>query len=640
MIDQDVFMSTPTAPPPSPVATPSSKDAPRPRQDLRWAGRPVLARVLRVGIALAPVIVAVVATYAAAALLPEPVGAAATTIWFVSLVILSVVVMAAVERLARLLLPLTLLLRLTLVFPDQAPNRFALALRTSSTKELERTVAEVKEKGLGTSESEAAENLLVLVAALSAHDRLTRGHSERVRAYSELIGEELELSDDDRSKLRWAGLLHDVGKLYVPEEILNKPGKLTDDEFDIIKKHPEWGAELVAPLADWLGPWADAVGQHHERWDGKGYPNGLAGTEISLAARIVSVADVFDVITSIRSYKGASSAVDARTEISSCAGTQFDPTVVRAFLNIGIGRVRRTMWPLTFLAQIPHLLGVLTAPVAGPAVSATLAAAAMTTGAIASPAINSSFRREEPAALAFVDDGIATGWDGLQNIDTVATTSPVPESTTTSAPNRPTITTTRPGTTTMTTAATSTTVPRTTASTTSTTSAAPSTTRLTTTSTTNAPLAPTTTTTTEAVAPAADGGAPPPTAGRACIEADPSEAADCDLAGANLTGIDLSTVDLRNADLSGANLGGADLSATDLRGANLAGANLSGADLSKAKLRDAEGAGINLSGANLDKADLRGIDLTGAAGIPSSWDKAKFENTTCPNGVEQDTACW
>ena len=247
-----------------------------------------------------------------------------------------------------------------------------MALRTSSTKELERTVTEVKARGLGDSESEAAENLLVLVAALSTHDRLTRGHSERVRAYSELIGEELQLSYDDRSKLRWAGLLHDVGKLYVPEEILNKPGRLTDEEFDIIKKHPEWGASLVAPLADWLGPWADAVGQHHERWDGKGYPHGLAGTDISLAARIVSVADVFDVITSVRSYKGASSLADARAEISRCAGTQFDPSVVRAFLNIGIGRVRRTMWPLTFLAQIPQLVGVVTAPVAGQAVSATL----------------------------------------------------------------------------------------------------------------------------------------------------------------------------------------------------------------------------------------------------------------------------
>ncbi len=372
-----------------------------------------MARLLRVGIAMAPVVLAVVATYVAAALLPEPNGPAATAMWFGSLLVLSVVVMAAVERLARLLLPLTLLLRLTLVFPDQAPNRFALALRTSSTKELERTVAEVKERGLGSSEAEAAENLLVLVAALSDHDRMTRGHSERVRAYSELIGEELQLSEADRSRLRWAGLLHDVGKLYVPEEILNKPGRLTEAEFDIIKKHPEWGAELVAPLADWLGPWADAVGQHHERWDGKGYPNGLAGAEIALAARIVSVADVFDVITSVRSYKGATSATEARIEISKCAGTQFDPAVVRAFLNVGIGRVRRTMWPLTFLAQIPQLVGVLTAPVAAPALSATLAAAAVTTGAVASPAIDATLRREEPAALALV---IEDRFDGLLDL--------------------------------------------------------------------------------------------------------------------------------------------------------------------------------------------------------------------------------
>ena len=145
------------------------------------------------------------------------------------------------------------------------------------------------------------------------------------RAYSRMIGEELNLVPDDLDRLQWAGLLHDVGKLFVPGEILNKPGALTDEEFEIIKQHPGWGAQLCEPLRGWLGDWVDAVGQHHERWDGRGYPSGIAGEEISLAARIVAVADVYDVITSVRSYKPAEGAVDGRAELARCAGTQFDP---------------------------------------------------------------------------------------------------------------------------------------------------------------------------------------------------------------------------------------------------------------------------------------------------------------------------
>ena len=118
-----------------------------------------------------------------------------------------------------------------------------------------------------------------------------------------MIGEELRLGEADLERLHWAGLLHDVGKLFVPSEILNKPGQLTKDEFDVVKQHPGRGAELCEPIRPWLGEWVDAVGQHHERWDGMGYPSGLAAHEISQAGRIVAVADAFDVMTSARSYK-------------------------------------------------------------------------------------------------------------------------------------------------------------------------------------------------------------------------------------------------------------------------------------------------------------------------------------------------
>jgi hypothetical protein len=126
----------------------------------------------------------------------------------------------------------------------------------------------------------------------------------------------------------------------VPRAILAKRGEPTDEEWAFLREHPAAGARLAAPLRDWLGEWGDAIEQHHERWDGRGYPRGLAGTEISLAARIVAVADVFDVITSSRTYKEPSTPSAARMEITRCAGSQFDPDVVRAFLAISVRRGR------------------------------------------------------------------------------------------------------------------------------------------------------------------------------------------------------------------------------------------------------------------------------------------------------------
>src|SRR4029079_16006149 len=125
-------------------------------------------------------------------------------------------------------------------------------------------------------------------------------------------GRELGLDARALDLLNWAALLHDVGKLEVPHRILAKPGKPTEEEWEILRTHPRSGAELAAPLREWLGPWSAAIEQHHERWDGTGYARRLAADEISLAGRIVAVADVFDVITSTRSYKRHSSIVDAR----------------------------------------------------------------------------------------------------------------------------------------------------------------------------------------------------------------------------------------------------------------------------------------------------------------------------------------
>ena len=118
-----------------------------------------------------------------------------------------------------------------------------------------------------------------------------------------MLGEQMGLSRGDLDRLNWAALLHDIGKLEVPEKLLNKPGRPTPDEWDVLRTHPGAAAAYVEPLRGWLGDWVDAATQHHERYDGTGYPEGLSGKHISLAGRIVSIADAYDVMTAARSYK-------------------------------------------------------------------------------------------------------------------------------------------------------------------------------------------------------------------------------------------------------------------------------------------------------------------------------------------------
>lgn len=169
-------------------------------------------------------------------------------------------VMVAFDRVTRRLLPLAVLLSLTLAFPDQAPSRFKIAMRIGTTLQLRKIVADARAGRIGETPAEAAEKLLELVGALSVHDRVTRGHSERVRAYTHMVGEELKITGAELDHLRWSALLHDIGKLLVSAEILNKPGKLTDVEFEAIKQHPEFGRELIAPLVGWLGDSARQCG--------------------------------------------------------------------------------------------------------------------------------------------------------------------------------------------------------------------------------------------------------------------------------------------------------------------------------------------------------------------------------------------
>ncbi len=263
----------------------------------------------------------------------------------------------AAELFTRRLMPLASLLNMTLVFPDQAPSRFSVALRSNTIKRLKSRYEDVKSDGLGDEASSAAATAVELIGLLSSHDRLTRGHTERVRAHALLIAEEMGVSDADRELLTWGAMLHDIGKLTVSPDILNKPGRPSESEWAELQGHPAASAEMLAPLEGWLGDWVLAASQHHERWDGTGYPAGLSGTEISLAGRITAVADAYDVITSRRSYKKPMSVEAARKELIRCAGTQFDPDVVRAFLNVSLRR-RWASGPLASLTELPKILNL------------------------------------------------------------------------------------------------------------------------------------------------------------------------------------------------------------------------------------------------------------------------------------------
>jgi hypothetical protein len=285
--------------------------------------------------------------------LPRPTGFGAAALSFATVSLVMLVTIVALERAGRRLLPLAALLNLSLLFPDNAPKRFAVARRVGKPRDLQRQLQEARDKGVTGGEVAHMQMVLELVAALSVHDRQTRGHSERVRVFSDLIADEMKLAPADQARLRWASLLHDIGKLVVPSEILSKPAKLTSAEMDNVRRHPDEGARIIGPLAAWLGEWADAVPHHHERFDGRGYPRGLAGDQISLAGRIVAVADSYEVMTAVRPYRKPIGVTAARQELVNCSGAQFDPVVVRAFLNISVGRLWRVVGIGSWIAQLP-----------------------------------------------------------------------------------------------------------------------------------------------------------------------------------------------------------------------------------------------------------------------------------------------
>ncbi|MFN8076013.1 MAG: pentapeptide repeat-containing protein [Kineosporiaceae bacterium] len=562
-----------------------------------WRPHPWLARGIRASIAVLPAASAIGFGLVMHTQAPPTRLEVNPWVWMVGVLTVSWLLLWVLTAALTRLLPLSVLMRLSLVFPDEAPSRFKVAMRAGNSREVERQIAWIRSSGRALDVGEAAaEQMLALVAALSAHDRLTRGHSERVRAYADLIIEEMGLSPAEAARARWAALLHDVGKLMVPAEILNKRGRPTPREWQVLARHPDEGMRLVAPVLDWLGEWAAGIGQHHERWDGRGYPRGLAGEDIHLSARIIAVADTFDVITSHRSYKKPISATAARAEIIRCAGTQFDPVVVRAFLRVGLGRLRVVTGPLSLLASLPPLrqlpVGELVHGVATASV-ATTAAVVSSAGIVGVPAADESPATTRPPVAAATHP--RTGG---------------------AKPRTPAVQGGR----------------------------RPATQARATTKRRQAPAART-------IAPKAAPPAPRTTAAVAPLDAlDPdrdlcrqvragtgafagADLRDCDLSGMRFTSGTFHAADLRGADLSGASITSTDLGEARLDGAKLSGAalangsatgaSLRGADLSGSAITQMSLTGANLTGADLSRsrlsqvefgqADLSKADLTGAA---------------------------
>ena len=197
---------------------------------------------------------------------------------------------------------------------------------------VEQRTAEL-DQALNSLEDAYRSTLTALTAALETRDSETHGHSERVVTYSLRLGREYGLSAEQMKALEFGSLLHDIGKIGVPDLILRKPAKLTDEEWVLMREHPLHGQQILRGIEFLEGP-ARVVAQHHEKWDGSGYPLGLQGEDIDLCARIFSVADAFDAITSDRVYRRGKSYQEAADELDEWAGRQFDPKVVEAFHRV------------------------------------------------------------------------------------------------------------------------------------------------------------------------------------------------------------------------------------------------------------------------------------------------------------------
>jgi HD-GYP domain-containing protein (c-di-GMP phosphodiesterase class II) len=222
------------------------------------------------------------------------------------------------------------------------------------SRELEHALQDVREMYVSTMTS--------LAQVVEAKDRTTRGHLDRTQRYGLALAERVDPELADQPEVAYGFFLHDIGKVGIPEAVLCKPGPLTEAEWSVMRAHPMIGAQIVEPIRFLQGA-VEIVRTHHERWDGCGYPQGLRGEEIPLAARVFAIADCFDAMTSDRPYRQALPFDAAYDEIVEGSGTQFDPQVVDAFIDLvddgGISGFERDLRDdLAVLDTAGHMLGL------------------------------------------------------------------------------------------------------------------------------------------------------------------------------------------------------------------------------------------------------------------------------------------
>lgn len=218
---------------------------------------------------------------------------------------------------------------------DQAERALLEAVSLSAGQALERLwardertelIAQLKAAFVGTAEA--------LANALEAKDNYTANHASEVADLAVELGRELGLGEERLEQLRYAAIFHDIGKIAIPDAILNKPGPLDESEREAMKRHPVIGAEMIEPIPFLGGEVQEMVRHDHEHFDGSGYPDGLCGERIPLGARIILVVDSYHAMTSDRPYRAAMAPEEAKAELARCAGAQFDPAVVGAFVKL------------------------------------------------------------------------------------------------------------------------------------------------------------------------------------------------------------------------------------------------------------------------------------------------------------------
>jgi HD-GYP domain-containing protein (c-di-GMP phosphodiesterase class II) len=175
--------------------------------------------------------------------------------------------------------------------------------------------------------------IMAMLELLSVHDSYTKNHSNGVAQRAKRLAEYMRLSEELITKTYYAGLVHDIGKVLILKDILNKERRLTDSEFELVKKHPEYGANALSQI-DKLGDISEAVRYHHERYDGRGYPEGLKGEKIPILSRILSVCDSYDAMINDRPYRKRIKKDEALAEIAACAGSQYDPQIAGLFVEL------------------------------------------------------------------------------------------------------------------------------------------------------------------------------------------------------------------------------------------------------------------------------------------------------------------